>query len=207
MKIAMFGATGRVGSVLLEQALAAGHDVHVLSRTSARMDRSGQGPTITLGDAKDAAIVDTVVAGSDAVLSTLGGVRGPDSLSAGTNAIIAAMGAHGVRRLILVQGFHLTFPGDHTNIGHRLIVPIMRLYYSDILTHSNLMAAALQRSDIEWTLVRIPRIVRRPAHGNLRHGRLKLGPWSTVTASDVAAFVLDCLTSGRFVREAPMVAS
>jgi hypothetical protein len=58
MKIAMFGATGTVGSVLLEQALAAGRDVHVLSRTSARMDRSGQAMTVTVGDAKDAATVD-----------------------------------------------------------------------------------------------------------------------------------------------------
>ncbi len=207
MKIAIFGATGAVGSVLLEQSLAAGHDVHVLVRTPASVDQHDQGLTVTVGDARDAATVNAVVAGSDAVLSGLGGVRGPDSLSVGTLAIMTAMGAHGIRRLIAVQGFHLTFPGDHANIGHRLMVPIMRLYNVDILTHSTIMSAALQRCDLDWTLVRIPRIARRPENGHPRHGRLKLGPWSTVTANDVAAFMLDCLANGRFVREAPMVAN
>ena len=195
MKIAIFGATGAVGSVLLEQSLAAGHDVHVLVRSPASVDQRDQGLTVTVGDARDAATVNTVVAGSDAILSGLGGVRGPDSLSIGTDAIIAAMGAHGIRRLIVVQGFHLAVPGDHANIGHRLMAPIMRLYNADILTHSKSMAAALQRSDLDWTLVRIPRIARSRGDGDSRHGRLRLGPWSTVTANDVAAFVLDCLRS------------
>ena len=207
MKIAMFGITGTVGSVLLDRALTAGHDVHGLARAATRVDQARDGLTVAVGDARDAATVDTVVAGSDAVLSSLGGVRGPDSLSTGTDAIIAAMGAHGVRRLIVVQGFHLTFQGDHSNLGHRLMAPVMRLYNSEILTHSRLMATALRCSDLDWTLVRIPRVAGGPPRGTSRHGKLRLGPWSTVTADEVAAFVLDCLTDGRFVGDAPMVAS
>lgn len=207
MKIAMLGITGTVGSVLLDRALTAGHDVHGLVRSATRVDQPRGGLIVTVGDARDAATVDTVVAGSDAVISSLGGVRGPDSLSTGTDVMIAAMGAHGVRRLIVVQGFHLTLPGDRSNLGHRLMVPVMRLYNSEILTHSRLMATALQRSDLDWTLVRIPRVAGGSSRGTSRHGRLRLGPWSTVTADDVAAFVFDCLIDGRFVREAPMVAS
>jgi putative NADH-flavin reductase len=206
MKIAMFGASGTVGSAVLHRALDAGHDVHCLARTAANLDQSRDGFAITIGDATSTAAVDSVVAGSDAVISALGGVRGPESLSAGTDAIMAAMTVHGIRRLVAIQGFHLAFPGDPTNLGQRLMGPIMRLYNSDILVHSRLMAAALQRSDLNWTLVRIPRVVRGPSRGMVRTGRLRLGPWSTVTATDVAAFVLECLAGGLFVKDAPMVA-
>ena len=60
--------------------------------------------------------------------------------------------------------------------------------------------------DIDWTLVRIPRVVNGPPTGRARSGRLRLGPWSTVTDGDVARFMLDRLDDGTHLRAAPMVA-
>ena len=37
MKLAMFGATGTVGSALVGKALAAGHELRVLARTPAKL--------------------------------------------------------------------------------------------------------------------------------------------------------------------------
>jgi putative NADH-flavin reductase len=83
-----------VGATLLDQALAAGHDVRALVRDPARLPtppRSVDRLAVTRGDAADPTAVKEVVAGCDAVLSTLGGVRGPESMSAGIDVILTAM--------------------------------------------------------------------------------------------------------------------
>jgi hypothetical protein len=62
-------------------------------------------------------------------------------------------------------------------------------------------------TDIDWTLVRAPRVRLAPATGRVRTGRLKLGPWSSVTNGDVAAMMLQCLLDKATIGNAPMIAS
>jgi hypothetical protein len=83
----------------------------------------------------------------------------------------------------------------------------MRLVLPAVSHHAALMADRLRAADdIDWTLVRIPRVVNGPPTGRARSGRLRLGPWSTVTDGDVARFMLDRLDDGTHLRAAPMVA-
>jgi len=69
MRLALFGATGTVGSAVLSHALSAGYEVRVLARRL----------TIVAGDALDPAAVTSTIVGCDAVLSSLGGVADPHS--------------------------------------------------------------------------------------------------------------------------------
>jgi putative NADH-flavin reductase len=210
MRLAIFGGTGVVGATLLDQALAAGHDVRALVRDPARLPtplRSVDRLAVTRGDAADPTAVKEVVAGCDAVLSTLGGVRGPESMSAGIDVILTAMREYGVRRLVVMQGFHLTVPGDPHNPGKLLIGPIMRIALPAVAHHAALMGERLRAADdVDWTLVRAPRVVDGPPTGGRRTGRLRLGPWSTVTNGDVARFMLDCLDGAGHIHAAPMIA-
>lgn len=207
MKIAMFGVTGTVGSVLLDLVIDSGHDVRALVRSPDKLTNQSPHLSVTVGDACDPASVDSVVAGSDAVLSTLGGFRGPESLSAGTDAIMQAMSRHGVRRIVIMQGFHLHFDGDPRNIGKRLIGPIMKTVAPAIVSNAAAMGRAVAQTDLDWTIVRAPRVVSGDPTGHMRTGRLEIGPWSTVTRGDVAEFMLTCLDDGSFIGEAPMIAS
>ncbi len=163
--------------------------------------------SITVADACDPVAVDSVVAGSDAVLSTLGGFRGPESLSAGTEAIMHAMSRHSVRRIVIMQGFHLHFDGDPRNVGNRLIEPIMKTVAPAIVEHAASMGRTVAESELDWTIVRAPRVVSGGPTGRIRAGRLTIGPWSRVTRGDVAAFMLACFDDGRFIGDAPMIAS
>lgn len=203
----MFGVTGTVGSVLLDLVIDSGHDVRALVRSPDKLANRSPHLSITVGDACDPVAVDSVVAGSDAVLSTLGGFRGPESLSAGTEAIMQAMSRHGVRRIVIMQGFHLHFDGDPRNMGKRLIGPIMKTAAPAIVKHAAAMGRSVVESDLDWTIVRAPRVVSGDATGHMRTGRLEIGPWSKVTRGDVAAFMLACLDDGSFVGDAPMIAS
>lgn len=70
------------------------------------------------------------------------------------------------------------------------------------------MAAALATlDDIDWTLVRAPRVVAGEPTGRARVGRLRLGPWSKVNAGDVAATMLGVPDDASAMRTAPMVCS
>lgn len=207
MRLALFGATGQCGAPLLTAAIDAGHHVHALARTPDKIRHQHARLTVTEGDALDPAAVAATVAGADAVISTLGGFRGPASLSAGTHNILVAMHQHAVDRLVLVQGLHLRFPGDRPGINQRLTAAVMRVAGGDILRHSSAMADTLRADDLRWTLVRVPRVVPGPATGTSRFGQLQLWPWSHVTTGDISTALLDLAASSGSVHQAPMLAS
>ena len=100
MKIALFGATGRVGGEVLKLALAEGHEVTVLVRSPEKLaphDRL----TIIQGDVRDVAAVSNAVAGMDVVFSSLG----TDQTTTLTEAVphmIRAMEDTGINRLVTI---------------------------------------------------------------------------------------------------------
>ena len=124
MRLAIFGATGRIGSYLTELALNAGHEAVVLVRDPARLKLSHGRLRVVVGDAGDFDRVLEVVQGADAVLSTLGPRRNsPSDEEAHVIAVqnvIEAMRRTGVRRLVTVLGAAVDFPGDHKGLFDRL---------------------------------------------------------------------------------------
>ncbi len=77
MRLAIFGATGRIGGHLLSWAVDAGHDVHVLARSPEAL-RPRDGLTVTGGDVLDPAAVAAVISGADAALGPVRGGRSAD---------------------------------------------------------------------------------------------------------------------------------
>jgi uncharacterized protein YbjT (DUF2867 family) len=206
MRLALFGATGTVGRAVVDKALAAGHDLRVLARTPAKLGAAASVVSVVTGDAKDPEAVEHAIAGADAVVSTLGGFADPDSIRIGTARITEAMTGLGMRRIVVVQGYHLDFPGDPDNFGRRLILPMLYLGSRALIPDSRAMAAAIQASGLDWTVVRVPRVTRGPSTGQIRVGSLRLGPWDSVANGDVADVVLSAVSDPAMVRRAPMVA-
>ena len=72
MRVAVFGASGGIGRLVVERLLADGHQVAALVRAPAKLTIDHPRLTIRTGQLSDAAAVRDVVAGSDAVISALG---------------------------------------------------------------------------------------------------------------------------------------
>ena len=72
MKLIIFGATGRAGQPLLQQALQAGYEVAALVRTPEKLTTKSDLLTVIQGNIVDPDKVDQAVAGSAAVISVLG---------------------------------------------------------------------------------------------------------------------------------------
>jgi hypothetical protein len=206
MRLAIFGVTGRVGGELLSQALKAGHEVRALARTPSKLDSEHPRLTVMQGDTGDPATVKRALSGCEAVLSTLGATSkdDPNTRRVGTANIMAAMHESRSRRLVVMGGFHLHCPGDPGNLGQKLIVPLLRLS-RNLVEDTTGMGAMVLASELDWTLVRSPRVVRARHTDSYRTGPLKLGPWNKVTRGHVAAFMLQCLTDHTHIRQAPMI--
>src|SRR5438874_13488298 len=104
MKLTIFAATGGIGRQVLEQATAAGHDVTAVVRNPKKV---GTEVRVVSADLKapDPAVLVSAVRGADAVISALGAVSRSDVGVAwrGTQAIVQAMQATGVRRIVVVS--------------------------------------------------------------------------------------------------------
>src|SRR4029453_104260 len=100
MRLVIFGANGQTGRLLTRQALDADHTAVAVTRRPEQFPIVEQALTVAGADVRDTAALVDVVAGADAVLSTLGVsfTREPvDTYSVGTANIVAAMQQTGVR--------------------------------------------------------------------------------------------------------------
>ncbi|WP_301750127.1 NAD(P)-dependent oxidoreductase [uncultured Erythrobacter sp.] len=111
--IAITGATGFVGSAVLDAALAEGHQVRALAR---REQPARAGVEWVRGDLGDAAALAALVAGADAVIHVAGLTNTPDPAEfeaanvTGTANVIAAMKQAGGRRLVFVSSLSARKP-------------------------------------------------------------------------------------------------
>lgn len=203
MQLAVFGSTGLAGTALTRLALEEGHQVRALVRGP---HGTVSGAEVVHGDALDPAAVARTVAGADAVISTLGGFRGPESIVAGTRNIMTAMRETNVRRLVILQGFHIHFPDDPWGPGRRIVETYLALRCRPLLPYGAELGELLRATDdLAWTLVRIPQIVGGEASGRARTGSFALGPWSSVRVGDIATHLLTLAPAESAVHEAPML--
>jgi putative NADH-flavin reductase len=206
MRIAIFGSTGLAGAAVARLALEHGHQVRALVRGADHPDRVVTGMDVVRGDALDPDAVARTIDGADAVLSTLGGFRGPESIALGTNHIITAMRERGPRRLVVLQGFHVDFPGDPRNAGRHLIGTYLTLRSRTLVSCGTELGELLRATDdVSWTLVRIPRMVDAGPSGRARAGIFELGPWNSVRSGDVAAHMVTLAENDSSVHYAPML--
>ena len=114
MKLAVFGATGRTGKPLVEQALQAGHEVMALVRTPAKLALQSPRLTVVQGDVMNQAVVDKVVQGSDALISVIGQTKeSPRNVqTVAITHIITAMNNYGIKRLVSLAGAGVDDPHD-----------------------------------------------------------------------------------------------
>jgi nucleoside-diphosphate-sugar epimerase len=207
MRIVIFGANGRTGRLLTEQALAAGHDVTAVTRRPLGFPITHHRLDVVGADVHDPEAVDQAVAGADAVLSTLGVpyVRKPiDVYSDGIRNVVAAMSRHGVKRLVVVSS-SATEPYHHADGGfllNRVLQPLItatigKTTYADMRR----MEALVRGSDLEWTIMRPSGLFDAPAVSRYELHE-EQAPGVFTSRADLAASLLEQATDGRFVHKA-----
>ena len=190
MKLIVFGATGTVGRLVVEQALAQGHEVTAFARRPEALGRDESRLRLVAGDARDPAAVDAAVRGHDAVLVTLGAGRKAGVRAAGTRTIVAAMKRHGIRRLICQSTLGAGDSLGNLNFFWRHIMfgLLLRPAFADHQAQERIV----RDSGLDWTIVRPSAFTDGPATGAFRHGFGVGEPGLTlkISRADVAGFLL-----------------
>lgn len=153
-RVVVLGGSGFVGRSLVARLLADGHRVCVLSRDAATRERVPAGAAHRAGDVHDPAFLRETFADADAVINLVGilNERGDDGrgfrkvyVELG-DAVIDAMRAAGVRRLLQMSALHA---GDGA---------------SHYLQARGEAEAHVVASGLDWTLFR-PSVIAGPGDG------------------------------------------
>lgn len=209
MKLTIFGATGRAGQHLVEQALARGHQVTAFARSPQKLAAYRDRIQIVEGVVQDPAAVERAVAGADAVISVLGPTQNtPDyQVTRGTGHVLDAMKKHGVRRLILSAGAAVGDPQDEPGLFNKLINALLKLVSRHVYEDMRRVVHTVRSSDVDWTVVRVPMLTDGSAKGDVKAGYVGKGMGPRITRADMASFMLDQLESDAYLHRAPAISN
>ena len=204
MKLTIFGATGSTGACLVEQALAAGHDVTAVVRAPARVAAAGHPRLhIITADVMDPDAIAAPVAGADAVLTAVGprGTGPTTVIQDSVRSIVAAMQKTGGRRLLALSGSVVADDGESAYLRYLLKPLARRTFLRHVCADMRAGESELEASDLDWTIMRPPRLTSKPATGTYRTaiGR-NLPNGLTVTRADLAACMLSVIGDPATIR-------
>jgi putative NADH-flavin reductase len=172
MKITVFGATGNIGGHVVRQTLSAGHKVTAVVRRSATFTIDHPALDVaTVPGLTDCGTLRTIVEGSDAVISGVGprGRKDGPVASTATRAILRAMEATGVRRIVAVSAAPVgPVPEGDSFLNRRLILPLIGAILRDAYIDLAAMEEEMRRSDTDWTAMRPPKLVNKALTGQYR---------------------------------------
>ncbi len=209
MKIAIFGASGRTGQMLVRDALEQGDQVTALARTPTKIEMEDEHLRVVAGDVQDARAVEQAIAGADAVISAMSPANNQAefSISRGMENILAAMHKHGVRRLVVTSGAGVIDPEDRLVLFNRAMNLLLKLMARNVYEDMWKAAEIIRASDLDWTLVRAPMLVDGEPTGAIKVGMVGRGMGPRLTRGDLAAYALRVTKSGEQVHRAPAISS
>ncbi|MGI6247528.1 MAG: NAD(P)-dependent oxidoreductase [Pseudochelatococcus sp.] len=206
MRLFVLGASGGVGTCLLEQATARGHSITAQTRSAGKLTGTAS-VNVIVGSPTDEAFLKRHIAGHDAVVLCVGidGLGKTTLFSETTRAVMAAMQAAGIARLVAITGIGA---GDTRGHGgwfyNHIVYPLFtRHRYAD----KDRQEAIIAQSGLDWTIVRPAPFATRAGSGPLQvrtdiPADLQL---TSITRAEVAGFILDSLENGGFIRQKPFI--
>ncbi len=196
----VLGASGSVGRQIVTQAVERGLTVTAQTRNSTKLESTKDAVQVVSLDPKDAKGLKEALLGQDAVIFSIGDIsRGTTLFSDVTRALLPAMKAAGVQRLIAITGVGAGETRGHGGFLYdRLIFP---LFTKDAYADKNVQESLIEASGLDWVIVRpapfrekqcpskLQEITRVEADTKLRR----------ITRSEVASFTLDQLASDKYL--------
>jgi putative NADH-flavin reductase len=199
LNILVIGANGGIGRQTVEIALKAGHQVTALLRNPANLDISHSNLEIIKGDMMYPDTFDDHLKNKDAIISALGvnAASKPTTLySQGNKNLLDAMKNKGVHRAFFISAsaiekspvlpFYVRFAEKY------IVQKLLRHMYDDL----RIMEDLIKESDVDWTIMRPPRLTNNPVTGNYRFSiNSFLKNCLSISRADLAHYMINNVTN------------
>lgn len=205
MRIAVVGATGRTGKLVLEQALERGHAVVALARRPEAVELVHPRLSVLAGDVLDRESLAGSFVDCDAVISAIGAgtSRAPTEVySAGITNVLAEMSVAGTTKLAVISAYPAGPPEERPGLGDRLVSAILWRFFGASYTDMRRMEQILAGSEAVWVALRPPRLLDKPPKGSYRIGRKPPRSGRSLRYGDLATALLDVIEQPEFFHAA-----
>ncbi len=156
------------------------------------------------GSSTDLAALDDLLTGAEAVVSALGPTNKESDLHSRTaQALVEAMPRHGVTRFVGISGAGMDVPGDQKGGRDKAISCMIQKLGGKMVADKPAEYRLFAASDVDWTLVRPPRLQEGPVTGRVAHDAHTPGKSSSIKRADLGTFLVDVVEQGLYVRQAP----
>jgi putative NADH-flavin reductase len=196
-QIIVFGATGGTGKQVVEQALQAGFKVTVVVRNRQQFTINDSALEIIQADVLKPDTFENALNAKDAIVSCLGSRdRGPTNVySKGVSSITTGMQKAGIKRIICISAGAVIVPPKSSFIlkfvVKNILQRVFRYTYEDMLLMENI----LHESNLNWTVIRAPRLTNGAHTGKYRTAiNEALTNPSSISRADLADFIVNHLS-------------
>lgn len=205
MRIALLGATGRTGQLVLAEAARRGHEVSALARHPQEVPLNDV--VWVAGDIRDPQALTRVIEGTDVVISAVG-ARGRDAdlHTVLARHTIAAMTTAGLSRYVGISVGGIDLADDEKGTRDRVIGALARALAGTATNDRVRELKAWQDSALDWTLIRVPRLVDGQTDDAAVVHPHRPPKGTTLHRSRLAALLVECATSESYACQAPFAA-
>jgi putative NADH-flavin reductase len=199
MKIAVYGATGAIGSAIVEEARGRGHDATGISRRGTEV--AGD----LTGDALDATFATEVAEKHDVIVSAIGPSRVSDDGTRFVDSIANLVATLGNRRLLVVGG-----AGSLQVDGVRLVdsPDFPDAYKAEALKGADTLALLRDAADdVDWTYLSPAPVIAPGERTGSYKVALETPAGDQISIPDYAVALVDEIEHPQHVRERFTVAS
>ena len=191
--ILVFGASGGTGLEVVEQALEAGHKVTAVLRQPDKFPIRHEQLRIIKGDVLNPLTYENTFFGMDVVISCLGTrSREPTVVySQGVTNILQAMQKVGMDRIICLSAGAVEIAPNTSFLMKFLIKNILQKLFKYNYADMLLMEGVLRGSNLNWTVIRPPRLLNGDRTGKYRTSINEFIPnMSSLNRADLADYII-----------------
>lgn len=207
--IAVIGGTGKSGKYLVKELIKQGFQLKILLRNPDNFQINSPLVEVVQGNVTNYSSVLALVKGCQAVISTLGlGIptSEPTIFSQATTNVIQAMNEYNILRYIVTTGINVDTPYDKKSSKTAFATDWMRKSYPISTANKQAEFDILSNSNVDWTLVRLPLIEQTDDSGQISVN-LEDCLGDKISATDLAHFLIEQLSTDTFVKKSPFLAS
>ena len=205
MKVVIFGANGKIGALLVEQALEKGYQVVAYIRKAGSIRTEHPNLKVIVGNLNERLNLTDAIMDANACISALGGgslTHHSPEVILGIENIVSLMEQEVVPRFIYLSSLGAGDSKSMMPLTTRILLVnvMLRVPLADHNTNEQRIA----KSKLKWTVIRPGALTDEPGTGIYKHGssKEKLQGNVSIPRADVAAFMLQQLTDESYVKKA-----